>query len=200
MWTVSKLRTHSAVTPTVISRRVQVGEQIAGAKWAVKRAIQDADQHDRSEQYAQQQTPDQRRRVNGAAAADDDMPTCGAGTVRSSDSDFIYLGERVVLRDRLGSDGVPPRAAVRPLLALCMPAGTGWTTFNPRALPLASPATRSVRAALFDDGQLTLPLDRTHCDSPSADRRSGYGVAQKRSLGKEQIVAAGYEAKRSRRN
>ena len=59
MWTVSKLRTHSAVTPTVIGRRVQVGEQIAGAKWAVKRAIQDADQHDRSEQYAQQQTPDQ---------------------------------------------------------------------------------------------------------------------------------------------
>ena len=59
VWTVSKLRTHSAVTLTVIGRRVQVGEQIPGAKWAVKRAIQDADQHDRSEQYAQQQTPDQ---------------------------------------------------------------------------------------------------------------------------------------------
>ena len=59
VWTVSKLRTHRAVTLTVIGRRVQVAEQIAGAKWAVKRAIQDADQHDRSEQYAQQQTPDQ---------------------------------------------------------------------------------------------------------------------------------------------
>src|SRR4030088_597412 len=98
MWTVSKLRTHSAVTPTVISRRVQVGEQIAGAKWAVKRAIQDADQHDRSEQYAQQQTPDQRRHVNGAAAADD-MPTCGAGTVRPSDIHRPYsTGEAPWLR------------------------------------------------------------------------------------------------------
>jgi hypothetical protein len=35
VWTVSKLRTHRAVTLTVIGRRVHVGEQIAGAKWAV---------------------------------------------------------------------------------------------------------------------------------------------------------------------
>ena len=35
VWTVSKLRTHRPVTLTVIGRRLHVGEQIAGAKWAV---------------------------------------------------------------------------------------------------------------------------------------------------------------------
>src|SRR3979490_2172450 len=38
VWTVSKLRTHRAVTLTIIGPRVLVGEEIAGAKWAVKRA------------------------------------------------------------------------------------------------------------------------------------------------------------------
>jgi len=181
---------------------VQVGEQIAGAKWAVKRAIQDADQHDRSEQYAQQQTPDQRRHVN-EAAADDDMPTCGAGTVRSSDSDFIYLGGRVVLRDRLGSDGMPPRAAaVRPLLALCMPAGTGWTTFNPQPFRLLRQRRAQCgRRCSMTASLLSVSIARTAIRHPLI-------VGQVTELlksapwapRKEQIVAAGYEAKGSRRN
>jgi hypothetical protein len=43
VWTVSKLRTHRAVTLTVIGRRVQVGEEIAAAKSAVKREVPEAE-------------------------------------------------------------------------------------------------------------------------------------------------------------
>jgi hypothetical protein len=67
-----------------------------------KRAIQDAGLT-RSQRavHKQQQTADQRRHVNGAAAADD-MPTCGAGTVRSSDIHRPYsTGEAPRLRPYL---------------------------------------------------------------------------------------------------
>ena len=141
--------------------------------------------------------------MNGAAAADDDMPTCGAGTVRSSDSDFIYLGGRVVLRDRLGSDGMPPRAAaVRPLLALSHAGGDGMDDVQSPALPLASPATRSVRRRCSMTARLlSLSIARTSIRHPLI-------VGQVTELlksapwapRKEQIVAAGYEAKGSRRN
>jgi hypothetical protein len=108
MWTISKLRTHSAVTLTIIGRRVQVGEQIAGAKWAVKRAIQDADQHDRSvwcTQSSRRQIHD--GDVNGAAASAEGMPNAAPGRYTVVRFWLCYLGGHVVLQDRLGFDGVP---------------------------------------------------------------------------------------------
>jgi hypothetical protein len=43
VWTVSKLRTHSAVTLTVIGLCALVGEEIAAAKSAVKREVPEAE-------------------------------------------------------------------------------------------------------------------------------------------------------------
>jgi hypothetical protein len=62
VWTVSKLRTHSAVTLTVIGRRVQVGEEIAAAKVGRKREVPEAElMAPQRKAHTQQQTADQRR-------------------------------------------------------------------------------------------------------------------------------------------
>ena len=62
VWTVSKLRTHRAVTLTVIGLCVLVGEEIAAAKSSVKREVPEAElTAPQRRAHTQQQTADQRR-------------------------------------------------------------------------------------------------------------------------------------------
>jgi len=70
VWSVSKLRIHTAVTLALIGRGAQVREQIAEAKPAVKPAARARHQHARSEQYTHSSRPQiHDGNVNGAGEA-----------------------------------------------------------------------------------------------------------------------------------